>query len=84
MLGGIDIIGVAILAMKQYIQAQKLPGMPSNGNALWYKSEARNWVREYLPIGNGYLGGESSRSICVYSSYVNDFFGSDGIRRCHF
>ncbi len=73
MLGGTDITGVAILAIKHYIQAQNLPSMPSNGNSLWYKSEASNWVREYLPIGNGYLGGESSCGIFVRSSYVNGF-----------
>ena len=74
MLGGTDITGVAILAIKQYFQSQNLPSMPSNGNALWYKNEASNWVREYLPIGNGYMGGEPSCSISVRSSYINGFF----------
>lgn len=73
-LGGTDIVGVAILAIQQYIQAQNLPSMPSNGNALWYKNEARNWVREYLPIGNGYMGGESSCSIFTRFSYVHGSF----------
>lgn len=70
-LGGTDIAGVAILAIRQDIQAQDFPSMPSNGNALWYKKEASNWVREYLPIGNGYLGGESFCSIITRSYYLN-------------
>ena len=69
-----DITGPAILAIRKCIQAQNLPSMPSNGNALWYKNEARNWVREYLPIGNGYLGGESSCNISTRSSYVHGSF----------
>ena len=47
--------------------------MPSNGNALWYQEEASNWVNEYLPIGNGYLGGESFHSIFTLPSYWNGF-----------
>ncbi|CAG8618707.1 15330_t:CDS:2, partial [Acaulospora colombiana] len=31
-------------------------GVPSSGNALWYRAPANNWVLESLPIGNGYLG----------------------------
>ena len=62
-------IGGAILAISQWTQARSFSSMPSNGNALWYKEAASNWVTEYLPIGNGYLGGESFRSIFTHSPY---------------
>ncbi|QRW12317.1 glycoside hydrolase family 95 protein [Ceratobasidium sp. AG-Ba] len=29
---------------------------PESGNVLWYNRPAINWVTEFLPIGNGYLG----------------------------
>lgn len=32
-------------------------GFPSTGNGLWYTEPAVNWSTQYLPIGNGYLGG---------------------------
>lgn len=84
-LGGTDVTGGPIVATKQDIQAQNPPTMPSNGNALWYKNEACNWVREYLPIGNGYLGGEYSCGIFTQPSYSNmTSYDSDGIWRCHF
>lgn len=73
MLGGADIAGVAIPAILRRTLAHPL-NMPLNGNALWYKKEAVNWVREYLPIGNGYLGGECFRSILTLSSYWNASF----------
>ncbi|CAE6406040.1 unnamed protein product [Rhizoctonia solani] len=31
-------------------------GFPASGNGLWYSEPAVNWSRQYLPIGNGYLG----------------------------
>lgn len=64
---GTDIAGGAILALVQWSQAT--PSMPSNGNALWYQDEATDWVREYLPIGNGYLGGGPLHDILTLSSY---------------
>jgi len=83
--GGTDITSGAILAILQVIQPQSPPNVPSNGNALWYQNEAFNWVREYLPIGNGYLGGESFRSIPIPSSFTEMApFGSHGIRWCDF
>ena len=33
------------------------PGFPSSGNGLWYTAPGTIWVRELLPIGNGYMGG---------------------------
>lgn len=32
-------------------------GFPASGNGLWYAQPAVNWSTQYLPIGNGYLGG---------------------------
>lgn len=29
---------------------------PSSGNVLWYRTPAKAWSKDYLPIGNGYLG----------------------------
>ena len=81
MLSGTNIASTAILATQHDIQAPNLPCMPSNGNALWYKNEASNWAREYLPIGNGYLGGEYFCRIFTHPSYLN---GSNGIWRCDF
>ena len=75
----------AILAILQVIQPQSPPNVPLNGNALWYQNEAINWVREYLPIGNRYLGGESFCSISIPSSFTEMApFGSHGIRWCDF
>jgi alpha-L-fucosidase 2 len=34
------------------------PSFPSSGNGLWYTAPGTIWVQEFLPIGNGYLGGE--------------------------
>jgi len=66
-------------------QPQSPPNVPLNGNALWYQNEAVNWVREYLPIGNGYLGGESFHSISIPSSFTEMApFGSHGIQWCDF
>ncbi|KAG9087836.1 hypothetical protein FS749_002611 [Ceratobasidium sp. UAMH 11750] len=31
-------------------------GFPASGNGLWYDTPAENWSRQYLPMGNGYLG----------------------------
>ena len=31
-------------------------GFPSSGNGLWYTSAGAIWSRDYLPVGNGYLG----------------------------
>lgn len=33
------------------------PGFPSSGNGLWYTTPGSIWTQEFLPIGNGYLGG---------------------------
>ncbi|KAF8234486.1 glycoside hydrolase family 95 protein [Tricholoma matsutake] len=30
-------------------------GFPSSGNGLWFTKSAHSWVREWLPVGNGYL-----------------------------
>jgi len=35
------------------------PGFPSSGNGLWYSKPGRIWAKEWLPVGNGYLGGMS-------------------------
>jgi hypothetical protein len=67
----------------QGTQNQGPPSMPLSGNALWYKKEAFNWVREYLPIGNGYLGGVYLRGIFKFL-FRSDSFGSDGVWRCDF
>ncbi|KAJ3576016.1 hypothetical protein NP233_g701 [Leucocoprinus birnbaumii] len=35
------------------------PGFPSSGNGLWYDKPGMVWAREWLPVGNGYLGAMS-------------------------
>ncbi|PFH51636.1 glycoside hydrolase family 95 protein [Amanita thiersii Skay4041] len=32
------------------------PGFPSSGNGLWYTAPGKVWSKDYLPVGNGYLG----------------------------
>jgi hypothetical protein len=32
-------------------------GFPLSGNGLWFNRSADSWVREWLPVGNGYLAG---------------------------
>ena len=32
-------------------------GFPSSGNGLWYTTPGTVWARDFLPVGNGYLGG---------------------------
>ena len=34
-------------------------GFPASGNGLRYTSPGIRWVTDWLPVGNGYLGGES-------------------------
>lgn len=34
-------------------------GFPASGNGLWYTKTGNVWSREWLPVGNGYLGGTS-------------------------
>ncbi|KAH8096812.1 glycoside hydrolase family 95 protein [Cristinia sonorae] len=31
------------------------PGFPASGNGLWYRNPGKNWVTEWLPVGNGHL-----------------------------
>ena len=31
-------------------------GFPKSGNGLWYKFPGKVWSRDFLPIGNGFLG----------------------------
>lgn len=30
---------------------------PSSGNGLWYTTPGNVWARDFLPVGNGRLGG---------------------------
>ena len=30
---------------------------PSSGNGLWYTTPGTVWARDFLPVGNGHLGG---------------------------
>ena len=36
------------------------PGFPASGNGLWYTAPGSevDWSEQWLPVGNGYLGGE--------------------------
>lgn len=38
-------------------------GFPKSGNGLWYTTPGTAWVSDYLPIGNGYLAGDSQPTI---------------------
>ena len=38
-------------------------GFPKTGNGLWYAQPGDVWSREWLPVGNGYLGGTFPRVI---------------------
>lgn len=40
---------------------------PSSGNGLWYTQPGDVWAREWLPVGNGYLGGMSISTIMCSS-----------------
>ncbi|KAJ6536950.1 Six-hairpin glycosidase-like protein [Mycena capillaripes] len=31
------------------------PGFPASGNGLWYSAPGAIWLRDYLPVGNGFL-----------------------------
>lgn len=35
-------------------------GFPSSCNGLWYSKPGGIWAREWLPVGNGYLGAMSA------------------------
>ena len=35
-------------------------GFPASGNGLLYNTPANIWVKEWLPVGNGYLAGKHS------------------------
>ncbi|KDQ52890.1 glycoside hydrolase family 95 protein [Jaapia argillacea MUCL 33604] len=52
------LLGVlSVLCAQQPSYALAPPsGFPSSGNGLWYTTPGSLWSREYLPIGNGYLG----------------------------
>lgn len=39
-------------------------GFPASGNGLWYTSPGTSWVKEWLPIGNGYLAGMLILLLC--------------------
>jgi hypothetical protein len=41
------------------------PGFPNSGNGLWYTAPGTIWVKEFLPIGNGHLGGEQCLLIII-------------------
>lgn len=50
-------------------------GFPTSGNGLWYSEPAVNWSTQYLPIGNGYLGGMFYNYILSslsYGSHIGD------------
>ncbi|KAI0079139.1 hypothetical protein K474DRAFT_1705823 [Panus rudis PR-1116 ss-1] len=32
------------------------PSFPSSGNGIWYRKQGSAWSKEWIPIGNGYLG----------------------------
>ena len=35
---------------------------PTSGNGLWYTTLVNSWVKEWLPVGNGYLAGQSRQA----------------------
>lgn len=48
-------------ALLAFLHISQLPinapsGFPSSGNGLWYTQPGREWAKELLPAGNGYLG----------------------------
>jgi hypothetical protein len=51
---------------------------PTSGNGLWYDQPGTNWATQYLPIGNGYLGG-AWQLFCPFEFLLQMMVGcSDG------
>lgn len=47
-----------VLGLVSTIEAAP-PGFPASGNGIWFKTVGVSWSKEWLPIGNGYLAGNS-------------------------
>jgi alpha-L-fucosidase 2 len=54
-------------------------GFPLSGNGLWFTKSADSWVREWLPVGNGYLAGNHIEVDAFYFLVLT--IGSHGTRR---
>lgn len=47
------------------------PAFPTAGNALWYRQVADVWSKDYLPVGNGYLGAMVSGGTDLDQTQLN-------------
>lgn len=64
--------GLLLSLMATSYAARAAPtGFPSSGNGLWYSAPATIWSRQYLPIGNGYLGAMTPGGIEQESTQLN-------------
>jgi hypothetical protein len=43
--------------LHQSLYIPRSPVFPASGNAMWYDKPGTSWEKEFLPIGNGFLGG---------------------------
>jgi alpha-L-fucosidase 2 len=48
----------AVLAFTSVAVGVAPAGFPASGNGLWYSAKGVIWSRDYLPVGNGFLGGK--------------------------
>jgi alpha-L-fucosidase 2 len=48
-----------LLALSQFLLVVHCapPGFPASGNGLWFTQPGVVWAKDWLPVGNGYLGG---------------------------
>ncbi|EJD08446.1 glycoside hydrolase family 95 protein [Fomitiporia mediterranea MF3/22] len=46
-------------------------GFPSSGNGLWYDTPGNIWARQFLPVGNGFLGAMISGGTTQESTQLN-------------
>lgn len=73
-LGATVLVGGALAALE---------GFPPSGKGLWYTTPGSIWTTQYLPVGNGYLGGAhflNPREFCEFKRGCSDDAGRDGIR----
>ena len=58
------------------------PSFPQSGNGMWYKSPGVIWSKDWLPIGNGYLAGESATVYCCETGWDSILCSDDAGRYC--
>jgi hypothetical protein len=59
--GFFALLASCVLAPSEGAVGAAPSGFPASGNGLWFAQPGNTWVREWLPIGNGYLAGKFAR-----------------------